>query len=71
MPFQEMYEIAVLRHDDGLRRTGGTEDPLVGRIPKSKLPDGYGGNGEPSSKPACKSGRQLRVDPDGHAAMIG
>jgi hypothetical protein len=37
--FQEVYEIAVLRHDEDICLSGGIEDLAIISIPETQVPD--------------------------------
>lgn len=71
MLLKEPEEVRVLadEHSTGFAR--GHENLAVGRIPQMKIANSSALNGKTRSDPGGQRGRELRVQPELHAATIG
>jgi hypothetical protein len=71
VPEDQLYEVAVLGHDDRVVLSRSEEDLGVFRVAKTNVPEGDRIDVLGFCEPPGDGGRQLRVDPDLHAARIG
>lgn len=71
MLLEESGEVAILGQDDSPCLASRREDGAIGRVSQTQLGDCDGLDPECVAKPAAQSRRQLRVNPDDHAAMTG
>ena len=68
---EQAREVGVFGQDDDAGLLGGAEYCLVLGIAQAQVANGYGLQGELPVELRGQQGRQLGVEPDGHAASRG
>ena len=71
MPQHELHEGEVLGEDDSLRAARRVEDVGIAGVPEAQIAQGDRVDLQPRPHPDREARRELGVDSDLHAAMVG
>ena len=71
MTLEQPDEITVLGQHNGIRRSRRVEDVLIRGVTKLEVSDCDRVDAESTTQPIRQERRELRVEPDSHAATIG